>query len=202
MVAKKKHKLKKKVPLPHIEGSFYILGCDLSMRCPGFALVYYNADTRSVEIVKKSIVFNGKAKVKTHGRILGEISRELSKYLNIVDVKVVVRERAFSRFNNEVQTLNKVVGISEMILWHFMRCEFQELTPSQIKKNVTGNGSATKEEVAEAIDNYCNHDSFESDDESDACGAAIGWLVINDYLDIKPLKKYADVAETKGDDNE
>lgn len=38
-MAKKKHKLKKEEPLPHIEGDFCLVSCDLSMKCPGFALL-------------------------------------------------------------------------------------------------------------------------------------------------------------------
>lgn len=36
---KRKHKLKKKEPLPRIEGDFLICGCDLSMYGPAFALM-------------------------------------------------------------------------------------------------------------------------------------------------------------------
>lgn len=37
---KKKHKLKKDEALPHIEGDFDLVACDLSMHCPGFALLH------------------------------------------------------------------------------------------------------------------------------------------------------------------
>ena len=59
-------------------------------------------------------------KNKSHGKILNEIGSKLSDFLAGSNVKVAVRERAFSRFNAEVQTLNKVVGIAEMIVWHIM----------------------------------------------------------------------------------
>lgn len=37
---KKKHRLKKEEALPHIEGDFDLVSCDLSMKCPGFALLH------------------------------------------------------------------------------------------------------------------------------------------------------------------
>jgi len=63
-----------------------------------------------------------------------------------------VRERAFSRFNAEVQAINKVVGVSEMIVWHILEMKYQELTPASVKKYVAGSGRANKEEVAEAVE--------------------------------------------------
>lgn len=55
---KKKRTLKKAEPLPHIEGDFDLVSCDLSMRCPGFAHLRYNSKDRSVSIIKKTIVPN------------------------------------------------------------------------------------------------------------------------------------------------
>ena len=111
-------------------------------------------------------------------------------------IKVAVRERAFSRFNAETQTLNKVVGVSDMIVWHILSMEFQELTATSIKKHVTGWGRAEKEEVAKAIDNYCKHTAFSSDDESDAVAIGIAWLIENGYMDCIPLKQYEEKAKS------
>lgn len=189
---KKKHTLKKAEPLPHIEGDFDLLACDLSMYCPGFAHLSYNAETRSVSIVKKSIVPNrsGTAKKKGHGWILNEIGSVISNYMSNPAIKVSVRERAFSRYNAETQALNKVVGVSDMISWHMLNMEFQELTAATVKRNVTGFGRAEKEEVAEAIGNYCEHSTFNSDDESDAVAVGIAWLIENGYMCSIPLEKY------------
>ena len=108
------------------------------------------------------------------------------------DLKVVVRERAISRFNQEVITLNKVCGVTEMLLWYVLEQSFQEITPTEVKKYVTGYGRAEKEDVSLAIGNYCSHPQFKDDNESDACGVVIGWLVQNGYLDCVPLEKYQD----------
>lgn len=191
-VKKKKHKLKKLEPMAHIEGDFIILGCDLSMSSPGFALVQYREADRSIEIIRVECVRNKKYMgIKTHGKILAEIADMFADLIANKNVKVVIRERGISRFAQATETLHQVVGVSTMILWQIKECSFQELTPSAIKKYVTGSGKAEKEDVAEAIDNYCpDHRAFYTDDESDACAAAIAWLIENGYLDAKPLKKF------------
>lgn len=117
-------------------------------------------------------------------------------------VQVAVRERAISRFHQEVITLNKVTGVTEMLLWYTSQESFQEITPSEVKRYVTGFGRAEKQEVAEAIGNYCSHPQFRDDNESDACGVAIGWLIQNGYLDCCPLDKYKDRVKENTEDDE
>lgn len=201
---KRKHKLKKQEPLPHIEGDFLICGCDLSMYGPAFALMKYNAADRRVILIRKDVCSNGHnaGKKKPHGKILGEISSMFGEFIKGNDLKVVVRERAISRFNQEVITLNKVCGVTEMFLWYVLQQPFQEITPSEVKKYVTGYGRAEKSEVAIAIDNYCSHAAFKDDNESDACGVAIAWLVQNGYLDCVPLEKYKDRIKDNDVDDE
>lgn len=195
-MAAKKHKLKKAEPLPHIEGDFDIVGCDLSMYCPAFALFHYSAKAQKISLKAKDICSNRSAsnKKKMHGNILSDIACAFGDFIKGRDVKVVVRERAFSRFSQETITLNKVCGVTEMTLWVVTQRPFEEVTATQVKKYVTGNGKASKEDVAEAIGNYCEHTVFQTDDESDACGVAICWLILNGYMQTIPLEKYKDMV--------
>lgn len=201
---KKKHRLKKEEPFPHIEGDFDLVACDLSMRCPGFALLRYSADDRSVSLIRKDVVANNAYVNKPHGKILSEIGNTLSEFLSGNHVKLAVRERAFTQFNAETQAIHKVVGVSDMVAWHILEMSFQELAPSSVKKYVTGWGMATKEEVAEAIDNYISkHAQWYYDDESDAVAVGLAWLIKNCYLDCKPLEKYKDkFMENQPDDDD
>lgn len=165
----------------------------------------YDSQERKVSLIRKDLCANGNnaGKKKPHGKILGEISSLFGEFIKSSGVKVVVRERAISRFHQEVLTLNKVCGVTEMLLWLVLEQPFQEITPTEVKKYVTGYGRAEKEDVALAIDNYCSHAQFKSDDESDACGVVIGWLVQNGYLDCHPLDKYKDRVkepESNGED--
>ena len=188
--AKRRHHIKKNKPMGDIQGDFNIVACDLSLRCPGFALIHYDSSTRQASVLRKSCVKNRAPNRKCHGQILCEIKNEFAKYTSAPDVKVFIRERAFARYNYEVIVLNKVVGITDATLWDRRMSEFQELTPSEIKKHTTGFFRASKEEVAEVMPNYNVHEQFETDDESDACACGIAWLVSNGYVDAVPLPKY------------
>ena len=174
------------------------------MQCPGFAILHYDSQLRSVSLVRKDQVDNVGVKNKSHGKILNEIGSKLSDFLAGSGVTVAVRERAFSRFNAEVQTLNKVVGVAEMIVWHILEMKYQEVTPASVKKYVTGWGRADKEEVSEAVENYFSEEiAWASDNESDAVAVGIAWLVANKYVDQIPLEKYKDkISELEEEDED
>lgn len=189
----KKHKLKPIEPLPHIDGDFQVAAFDLSLTRPGFALLQYHADTRSVTLLRKDIIPNKtKMRKKRRGQVINEIGMLFTEYISPQVVKCVVREKSFVRFNTETAALYCVTGAMEMILWNRKEQWFQELAPASVKKSVTGSGKASKDEVAEAIDNYCAHSNFHSDDESDAIAVGLAWLIQNDYIDVVPLEKYRD----------
>lgn len=190
---KKKHKLKPIEPLPHIEGDFQIAAFDLSLRRPGYSLLLYHADTRSVELLRHDIVSNlTKTKVKKRGEILNEIGKLFMDYISPKVVQVVAREKSFTKFNAETASLNTVIGALEMILWDRKEMWFQEVAPMAVKRDVAGSGKASKEEIAEALDAYLEHPIWRSDDESDAVAVGIAWLIENGYMESIPLKKYED----------
>lgn len=141
--------------------------------------------------MRKDVVANRAAVNKPHGKILSEIGNMLSDFLSGKQVKVAVRERAFSKYNAETQAIHKVVGVSEMIVWHILEMKFQELAPTTVKKYVAGWGRAEKEDVAEAVEAYIPpHAQFTCDDESDAVAVGLAWLIENGYIDSIPLEKY------------
>ncbi|MEV2911322.1 crossover junction endodeoxyribonuclease RuvC, partial [Paenibacillus larvae] len=60
------------------------------------------------------------------------------------------------------------------------------LSPSTVKRLVTGSGRAEKEDVAEEVRKLLGLPSdyeFASDDESDACAVALAWLIQNGVVD-------------------
>ena len=196
-MAKKKHKLKPIPKLPPIEGDFQVACFDLSFARPGMALLQYHADTRTVELLRKDIVQNKtQTKKKPHGQIIHEIGKLFTEYIAPQAVKVVVRERGFVMFNAESAALYKTQGALDMILWDRKETFFQEYPPLTIKKAVTGWGKATKEEVAQAIDNYIpEHANWRSDDESDAVAVGLCWLINNGYIETIPLEQYRERFE-------
>ena len=187
----KKHKLKAVEAIPHIDGDFQLVAVDPSLRRPGFCLLQYHADTRSVELLRRDIVPNKtKTKFKKRGEIINEIGKMFLDYITPKIVQVIVRERGFSRFNAETQAYHAVIGALEMILWDRKEMWFQELVPKSVKKIITGSGLASKEEVAGALDNYLEHPIWRADDESDAVAVGIAWLIENGYMEPIPLEKY------------
>ena len=109
---------------------------------------------------------------------------------NNVDFPVIfVREKQLemqggSRFiqSKTLIALSKAVGISDAFLWKIYHQEFEEINPKTVKKNIAGNGNATKEEVAACLENYVGKRTYITDDESDALAIALGWLIENNLM--------------------
>lgn len=181
---KKRHKLKANVlPVERKEellGKEYfdILAADLSLYRPAWAVIRRFKDG-SIQLVGKVLVDNSKNTKKIKGQILSEIEEHLSDHT----VDVYVRERGLSRFNAEVQALFRVVGISDLVAWRSSHDAFFELAPASVKKLITGNGKASKEQVASCLETYIGNQDYLSDDESDACAVGIAWLIDNGFLE-------------------
>lgn len=120
-----------------------LLAADLSLRCPGFALI--DCDNGRASVVKLCHI-NNHGKKGYHGEILSGIADALKELIPTADI--FVREKGFFRFPQETQTLYKVVGVTDMVLWQLKHSTFDELAPTTVKKLLTGSGKATKAEVA------------------------------------------------------
>lgn len=125
--------------------------------------------------VERLCHLNNRGEKKCHGQILAEIYDLITELA--VDVAVFVREKGFSRFPHETQALFKVVGIADLAAWKTCQTEFVEIAPTTVKKQLTGSGKASKEEVAAALETYVSMQTYESDDESDALAVGIAWLI-------------------------
>ena len=123
---------------------------------------------------------------KPHGQVLGDISLLFGQFLLHDPSATVVREKAFSKFHRETQTLHKVVGVTDMLLWQSRETTFLELTPTQIKKAIANHIRAEKEKVAAGLTYYLGSQTYNTDDESDAAAVAVAFLIIEGYLDSAP----------------
>lgn len=92
-----------------------------------------------------------------------------------------VRERGFSRFATETQTIYKMVGVTDLILWDVAGKSFDQLAPKEVKRLVANNGTAAKKDVCEALPQYVGEQQYKTDDESDAVAVGIAWLLKNGY---------------------
>lgn len=149
---------------------------DLSLTCPGFCITEFKDGKAHIHHLSH---------VKTnaddpHGKRLRIIFDHIEKILsNTERINAVAREKAIpaSRFPNHLQTvmvLNKVVGVSDLLLHHHGYNAIYEVPPTTLKKKLTTNGKATKKEVKEAVLRYLDHDiKFKNTDESDAAAVTI-----------------------------
>lgn len=105
--------------------------------------------------------------------VLNEITKHFSDILSIGLEKPFFTPLTLA---NNIRTL-EVIGIIKLAiqLHNFNNPEssalLTELSPASIKKEITGNGRADKKEVAIAVKNIFNHDSYNSH-EADAVAIA------------------------------
>ena len=132
-----------------------------------------------------SYVDNKAAKKKSHGEILSEIAAELHKYLKDYPSAILVREKALSMASiaaKTIQTLHKVIGVTDLYGWACGQREWEELAPSTIKTIVGGDKNADKGEVAAGLEKYVGRQEYEVDDESDAVAVGVAWLIQKNFL--------------------
>lgn len=154
-----------------------VLALDLSLSSPGFAVI-------SVEDGKPYLLEASHVKTdakKSHGERLDMIQYEIDRYIDrYTPLKAIVREKGFSRFPATTQTLFKVVGISDWVSHRYGYDNIEEISPTSVKKLVTGDGKSNKADVERAVrirlglsDMY----KFETDDSSDACAVGLAYLI-------------------------
>ena len=76
----------------------------------------------------------------------------------------------------------KVIGVADLYAWAYGKV-FDEIAPTAVKKLVTGNASAKKEEVASALTKYVGQQDYACDDESDAVAVGVAWLIQKGLID-------------------
>ena len=61
--------------------------------------------------------------------------------------------------------------------------QFQEIEAVTVKKKITNDASAEKNEVAEALEQFVGKQEYACDDESDAVAVGIAWLMKQGLID-------------------
>lgn len=134
-------------------------------------------------------------KHKCHGEVLSNIATELRRLLVSYPMATLVREEALRKSGTAasgkvLSILNKVVGVSDLYAWAFGNREFEEIPPQTVKKAVTNDANAEKEEVASALEQFVGKQEYACDDESDAVAVGIAWLIHHEIIDSPyPAKK-------------
>lgn len=158
-----------------------ILAIDSSLACPAFAVLSVNLTDRSISVVELSHVKT--ISKQSTGKRLNQIHEHVLSILERHDLDNVVFEKGFNRFAIATQQIQRTVG---MLLFTLYRKEievYDEIAPTSVKKTVTGNGKATKDQVAESLERFVGKQVYKTDDESDAVGVGIafaikkGWII-------------------------
>lgn len=155
-----------------------VLGLDLSLTSPGFAIIE---------------VKNGKPLlVKTANFTTDSATNQALRYEEIEAFTLlfirenkpfdVIAREIWPPSRNYAQN-NKIHGAWAAVERALSRYGYEvgeHLTPSNVKKTVTGNGNAKKPEVAVAVRNILKLGEdyeFDSDDHSDAAAISLAYLI-------------------------
>lgn len=100
-------------------------------------------------------------------------------------MQLYVRERACTSHYMDADRLFRVGGVMDVALWQVKSTIFYDLGATTIKKQVTGNGRASKQEVAKNLDKYVGEQEYATNDESDAIAVGIAYLIKEGYMDAR-----------------
>lgn len=165
---------------------YRVIGADLSLKRPGFCQLHIKKTNEGLSIldISTSSVDN-KTKTKAHGLLLDEIQRHATAiFIRDKELKTFyVREQGFIGSKGAMAQMAKfkVVGIMDLLA---QRCgqKWYQILPVTVKKYVTGNGKAQKQQVQKALSYYVGERQYNNDDQSDATAVAIAWLIKNNQI--------------------
>lgn len=144
-----------------------ILGLDLSLSCPGFAVLEINKG--KPKLLESGII---KANPKhTQVQKIRRIAAHMNRLSADYQVDYIVKESGFVRHNRTTKILERVAGAVITTLG-----DMEEIPPTTIKKAVTESGKASKQEVELGVKMLLKlppEHEFASDDEADAIAVAL-----------------------------
>lgn len=156
------------------------IGLDLSLTSPGFACVDV-IDRKPILIATDNIKTTAKDR---DGVRLRKIATKLKSFVAEHEpIDTFIKEQSFARFNKETHQIYKTVGV---VLYVLHSHDVPEIANTTVKKQMTGNGKASKEEVAKAVCDVFDlpRDTYAGrDDESDAIAVVLAYLIKNDLID-------------------
>jgi crossover junction endodeoxyribonuclease RuvC len=153
---------------------------DLSMSSPAYALLTFEDGQVKVDGVWRTDNKSSKFAKLKHGQKLKRIQDDIATVCNYDDITNVVREKGFNRFATATQVLFRVVGVSDLTIYNELGItSIDELSPTTVKKQITGDGKADKTVVEQFVRKYLSEEqknmNFETDDCSDAVAVGIAW---------------------------
>lgn len=190
-------------PLINTSEPFLILGLDLALGCSGYCVMEY-IDNKRNEISSTSSQYVEDTKHIDHtsespkinivevghfitnrdqsiGERLYYIEQSLLYVLNKYNkIKIVCKERGFSRFNNVTFLLNQSLGVCLLTLFKNELEISGDYPPKTIKATVSGSGNSSKLELQQSLFDYFSLSEgfeFANFDESDSVAVVLTYLI-------------------------
>lgn len=130
-----------------------LLSFDLSLSNSGWAV--FTIEDRELKLDTYGSIGTKRFAQRSTGMRLDYISKEVGKLYKEHKPTIVVKERSFSNFRiTATQQIFKVNGVWEHTTYLADQEDFSELTPSEVKKYVTGDGKAKKDKVTKAVNDH------------------------------------------------
>lgn len=163
-----------------------VLGLDLSISSPGFAIL--EVRNRQAYLIETAYVKteSEEARVNRYKAIESFAFLFLRQHLKKGGFAKIVRETwPPSRSYENNDKIHGAWSAVDRALHQYGLTVGVDLSPSSIKKIVTGSGSATKEQVADAVRKWLRLPDFKfkTNDESDACSIALAYLIREKLID-------------------
>lgn len=157
-----------------------VLAIDSSLSCPAFAVVEFNLLDKTAMVVEVSHVKTN-SKHST-GRRLAQIQEHVQDILERFEFDCVVFEKGFNKFAVATQQIQRTVGLLFYTLYRNEIEAIDEIAPTSVKKAVTGDGKASKEKLADSLEQYVGAIKYKTNDESDAVGVALALAIQKNWL--------------------
>jgi crossover junction endodeoxyribonuclease RuvC len=155
-----------------------ILGIDSSLACPAYAVV--NVSKGKATVLEMSHCKTSSK--KSTGYRLFQIYNWFKDVLERYEFDYIVFEKGFNKFAVATQQIQRTLGVLMFTLYRNEIEDFSEIAPTSVKKAITGKGKASKEELAEGLEQYVGKLEYKTNDESDAVGVCLalaiqkGWI--------------------------
>ena len=150
----------------------YIFAFDISMSSTGLCIFTEKGNWEKVLSIQTNSKDDHKDRLKTIADSVSELRKSFETFS-------MVYESGFSRYTTSTQTIFKVIGLIQYL---FADCNQKGYAPSTVRKIVCGNGRADKKDVEKVVLNYWPDLQLDDNDQSDACGVALCFLIDGGYI--------------------
>ena len=149
-----------------------VLSLDISSTCTGYTKFIVNGNTTK-HVETSHIKPKGK---DMYTRLIGldQSMKELGLY-EWPDICVI---EGYAFAGSKLSHLAEINGVFKYNLT-LNNVPFTTVAPTAVKKQITGNGRAKKEEVRETLKNFSmlNNINFLNEDESDSCAVGLSFIL-------------------------